>query len=150
MYQKIQKLKKQGLSKYAITQKLGLDGATVRKYFSMEPEMYQAYQAETQQRNRQFAEYEQEILLVYSSNGNQRLNMSAVYDYLEEQYEILPGGEKSLRNYIHYLEEEQKLMYQSGCRVYRKVPELPFGKQAQMDFGIKKQINGLMLYIFAM
>jgi transposase len=34
-------------------------------------------------------------------------------------------------------------------RLYAKVPELPFGKQMQLDFGQYRCRSGLRLYIFA-
>ena len=75
--------------------------------------------------------------------------MSGVYDYLEERFNTLPAGEKSLRNYIHFLEKERDLEYQNKVRLYTQVPELAYGKQMQLDFGEKKTPSGLKLYIFA-
>jgi len=148
MYRRIQDLKKKGYGKSQITDRLKLDPATVRKYFHMEPEEYTSYLSTTSQRRKHFDMYEDEILSLYKENQNQRLNMSAVYDFLEEKFLQLPSGEKSLRNYIHHLENARKLQYASKPREYQKVPELPYGKQMQLDFGEYKFRNGLKLYIF--
>ena len=67
--------------------------------------------------------------------------MSGVYDYLEEKFKKLPGSEKSLRNYIHFLERTGELEYKSKKRLYVSVKELEYGKQMQLDFGQYKLKN---------
>lgn len=148
MYRRIQNLKKKGYGKAAISKRLRIDPATVRKYYYMEPKEYTRYLKMTLERPKIFQNYEDEILDVYKINLNRRLNMSAVFDYLEERFTNLPGSEKSLRNYIHYLEKTRKLIYAPEIRLYEKVPELPYGKQMQLDFGEHKSTNGIKLYIF--
>ena len=129
MYQRIQELKKKGYGKNEIRKSLKLDPATVRKYFHMRPDEYRRYAEARRSRIKVFAECAEEILLVYRENRNRRLNMSAVYDYLEERFGRLPGGEKSFRNYIHHLERTGRLVYESHPRQYEKVPELPYGRR---------------------
>ena len=148
MYRKIQSLKKRGYGKDRIKDSLKLDPATVRKYFNMGPSEYEAYQKSTLERQKIFEGYEKEVLDVYRENGNQRLSMSAVYDFLEERHKELPGSEKSFRNFIHHLEKAGKLRYAANLRLYQKVEDLPFGRQMQLDFGEYKQRNGKKLYIF--
>lgn len=149
MYQRIQSLRKQGCGKLAIGRKLKIDPATVRKYYPMDAETYRKYQKVTLHREKIFNDFKDEILSIYEENNYNRLNMNGVYDYLEEKFITLPGGEKSLRNYIHFLESEGELEYQNKVRLYTKVPELAYGKQMQLDFGEKKTPSGLKLYIFA-
>ena len=48
-----------------------------------------------------------------------------------------------------YLIETNQLDLEEDLRVYMKVPELPFGKQLQLDFGEYRTGSGLALYIFA-
>lgn len=147
MYRKIQRMKKEGCGKNRIRKELAMDPATVRKYYHMEPLVYTAYQKQTTERNKAFGRYQLEILELYEENGYQKLVMSGVYDYLEERYGKLPGNEQSLRNFIHYLERNGYLRYQANVRIYQKVDEMPFGKQAQLDFGEYKQRKGPKLYI---
>ena len=92
MYKRIQELKKKGYGKLEIGRKLRLDPATVRKYYNMSGDEYRKYQLERLTREKVFEDYKEEILGVYESNGNRKLNMSAVYDYLEERFVRLPGG----------------------------------------------------------
>jgi len=149
MYQEIQKLKKKGYLKSEISRKLKIDPETAAKYYGMSEEEYRAYALEHMYRDKGFNRYRNEILEVYERNGYRRLLMSAVYDYLEERCGELPGGEKTLRNYIGYLIETNQIELEENVRVYMKVPELPFGKQLQLDFGEYRMPSGLGLYIFA-
>lgn len=149
MYGRVQNLKKKGYGTFQIAKRLKLDPATVRKYYHMGPCEYTRYLQKTKQRKKAFGAYREVILDIYKANHFQHLNMAGVYDYLEEKFSILPGSEKSFRNYIHYLEEKGELRYKPLPRQYTKVPELPFGKQMQLDFGVYKKAGQPPLYIFA-
>jgi len=128
---------------------LELDPRTVAKYFGMEEEDYRAYRREHLFRDKAFGDMRSEVLEVYEANGFRRLQVSSVYDYLEEKYGALPGNEQTLRNYVAYLIQTESLRLDESVRLYSKVPELPFGKQMQADFGRYRCRSGLVLYIFA-
>jgi hypothetical protein len=115
----------------------------------MSEEEFQVYLESQMFREKGFSDYEKPILEVYEKNGNKRLNMAAVYDYLEERYDVIPANEQTLRNFIRYLNRSNKLQFQQSTRIYRQVPPLPFGKQMQLDFGQYRMDSGLILYIFA-
>lgn len=149
MYKSIISCKRQGYTKTEIGKKLGLDPATVRKYYNMTEKEYRTYLDSVSNRQKVFDSYEKEILDVYRQNGNKKLSVSAVFDYLEERYPNLPGTEKTLRNYIGHLTEKNELKFVPANRVYIKVPELPLGKQLQIDFGEYMLLSGLKVYIFA-
>jgi len=149
MYEKVQLFKRQGYSRSEITSVLEIDPKTTAKYYTMDGREFKIYQKEHMFRDRVFEEYEKDILEVYQMNEFAKLNMSAVYDYLEEKYGTLSGTEQTLRNYISYLIQTDKLRLKEKIRLYTKVPELPFGGQMQLDFGQYRCKSGLKLYIFA-
>jgi transposase len=149
MYMKIKKMKKLGKSKSQVSRELSLDRKTVSKYYEMSDEEYRQLLAESMYREKIFEPYMNEILKVYDQNNNQPLHVSSVYDYLEEQHGRLPGSERTLRNFIRYLLATNRLEFNGPERRYTQVPELPPGKQLQLDFGQYKCSGGLMLYIFA-
>jgi len=149
MFKQVQTFRRQGYSKGAIAKALALDPRTVAKYFAMEEEGYRAYRREHMFRDKIFDGFREEILAVYEANDFRPLLLSSVYDYLEEKYGALPGNEQTLRNYIGYLIETEGLRLDEKARLYTKVPELPFGKQMQLDFGRYRCHSGLCLYIFA-
>jgi len=149
MYQKICSLKRQGLRKSEITSRLNLNIKTVNKYYNMTEEEFRVYQRSILVKEKVFDQFEKDIVEVYESNDFNKLNMCAVYDFLEEKHGELPGTEKSFRNYINFLISADKLDLKGNIRIYSKVPELPFGKQMQADFGEYTLKSGLKLYIFA-
>jgi hypothetical protein len=148
MYQQIQILKRKGYSKTEISRTLNVNSRTTVKYFDMEENEFRRYHQQHMYREKVLEDYEDEILEVYARNEFKRLNMSAVYDYLEEKHGELPCNEQSFRNFINYLVEVGKLKLNEKVRTYSKVPELPLGKQMQLDFGQYQFRRGLKLYIF--
>ena len=148
MYQRIQEFKGLGLNKSQIARKLEINKKTVRKYYQMDEAKFSRYQRKLLNRNKIFEVFKDEILEIYANNDIKQLNKAAVYDYLEEKYGELPGQERSLRNYIKYLIQINELTLYGKNRIYTNVPELPYGKQMQLDFGIYNQSNNKRLYIF--
>ena len=148
MYKEIQNYKRQGYSKNEIVTLLGKDPKTVAKYYALDERGFRSYRQEHMFRDKSLERYEKDILEVYEKNEFARLNMSSVYDYLEERYGQLPANEQTLRNYISYLIQTDKLRLDERLRTYTKVPQLPFGKQMQLDFGQYRCRSGLKLFIF--
>lgn len=149
MYQKIQELRKQGISKAMVSRELNLDRGTVSKYFDMTEADFRDYQKISQNRTKLMDIYADDILDIYRKNEFRKLNMAAVFDCLEEKYGELNCSEKSLRNFIRFLISAGKLTINEKIRLYTKVPELPFGRQMQLDFGQQRTPSGLKIYIFA-
>jgi len=148
MFRQVQAFRRQGYSKGAIVTTLEFDPRTVAKYFAMEEEDYRAYRQDHLFRDKAFDDLRSEILEVYEANEFHPLLVSSVYDYLEEKRGLLPGNEQTLRNYIAYLIQTDSLRLDENVRLYTKVPELPFGKQMQLDFGWFRCRSGLVLHIF--
>lgn len=149
MYKQIQVFKRQGYPKKEITGELGMDPKTVAKYYAMGERDFKSYRREHMFRDKVLEEYEKDILEVYEKNEFRKLSVSSVYDYLEERYGALPGNEQTLRNYISYLIQADKLRLDERLRAYMKVPELAYGRQMQLDFGQYRCGSGLKLFIFA-
>lgn len=149
MYRRIQQRKEQGASISEIARELDMDRKTVAKYYHMGPDGYREYCAAATERGKRVAQHRGEILELYEANGFAQLNMAAVYDYLVERHGRVPYTEKTLRNYIRYLRENGTLVFSDRTRMFLKVPEMPFGKQLQLDFGEWVCRSGLKLWIFS-
>ena len=85
MFQNIQKLKKQGITKIKFSRDLKLDMKTVAKYYSMSAEEYLELKNDSMYRAKIFTLFTDEIIFVYKSNNFQLLNVAAIYDYLEDK-----------------------------------------------------------------
>jgi transposase len=149
MYKQIQDLKRKGYARKEIVSELEIDPKTVTKYSRMSEKEFESYRKHHQFRDKVLDEYEKDILEIYKRNEFKRLNMSSVYDFLEERYGKLPSTEKTLRNYIDYLIRLDKLRLNENMRTYTQVPDLPFGQQMQLDFGQYRCRSGLRLFVFA-
>lgn len=149
MFYKVKVLQNMGYNIARIKSELKLDHKTVTKYFKMSEQEFLTYRKQLLFKDKVFDAYAKDILEIYQANNNRKVNMSAIYDYLEEQHGRLPGSERSLRNFIYYLEATDQLSFDYNTRVYNKVRELPFGQQMQLDFGEYKFSCGLKLFIFA-
>jgi transposase len=147
MYEKVQTFKRLGYSRSKIASELGLDHKTVAKYYRMDERDFRFFRQQHMFRDKALEEYEKDILEVYEENEFRKLNMSSVYDYLEERYGTLPGNEQTLRNYISYLIQADKMRLDEKIRTYTKVPELPYGRQMQFDFGQYRLRSGLKLFM---
>lgn len=149
MFKQIQDLKRKGYTRKEIVSQLEIDPKTVTKYSRMSMKEFKCYRKHHQFRDKVLTEYEKDILDLYKKNEFKRLNMSSVYDFLEERYGKLPSTEKTLRNYIDYLIRVDKLRLNENIRTYTQVPDLPFGQQMQLDFGQYRCRSGLKVFIFA-
>ncbi len=108
MFKEIQAYRRRGYSKGAIVKALELDSRTVAKYFAME-EGYRANRREHLFQDKVFDRWREEILEVYEANGFRRLQVSSVYDYLEERYgSLLSNGLK------HRKLHRRELKYEPG------------------------------------
>ena len=148
MYHEIKKLQKLGYGKNRITRELGIDKHTVIKYCKMDEEEYRKYLDKLRFRDKEYAGLRDSILDLYRENEFIRIPVSAVHDYLEEMFGELPANENSLRNYIRYLERTGEIEFIERKRYYTRVPEMPYGKQLQIDFGEVKNPRGGKYYIF--
>ena len=149
MYRKIQNFKRRGFSKADIIRETGLNKRTVGKYYDMSEKNYLKYIDRTKYRTKIYGFLKKDILEIYENNGFQQLEKSAVYDCLEEKYDVMPGKERSFRYYITYLIDTGQLKLKENRRKYRPVEDLPYGQQMQLDFGEFRTRSGLKLYIFA-
>ena len=149
VYTNIQKRKGRGENISEICRAVQRSRTTVRKYYHMDEREYLRYTERASQRGKVFEPFREEIVELYRLNQGESVVVSSVFDVLEERHEELPGTERTLRNYIHALLEEGVITLECGYRRYSVVPQLPYGRQLQVDFGVQKIGNGKKVYLFA-
>ena len=107
---------------------------TVKKYCEMSESEYVQYLKKRDHKERAFDLYRDEILSIYRVNDG-KIYGSSIFDVLEEKYGELPGTERTLRNYLQYLNRTGEINSNDYVRLYVPVEDLPLGKQMQLDFG---------------
>jgi transposase len=134
MYYDAHKLNRDGYSVSKISQLLGLNRRTVAKYLAMSEQEYENFQLNQSDRKKE--------LLPYESFIRERLSMfrdtsaAQMHDWLKEHHTDFPKvNPKTVFNFVHWVRNKHNLPVVATPRHYEVVEELPYGKQAQVDFG---------------
>jgi transposase len=134
MYYEIQRLLLTGLSRSAISKALVLDHRTIKKYATMSVAQYEAFLAKNDSRAK--------LLSVYESFVKERLtahvaaSAAQVHDWLKEHHKNFPViSPKTVYNFVMSIRQKYNIPLEEVSRDYFVVEELPYGLQAQADFG---------------
>ena len=136
MWYEVQKLTRQGLNNSQIHRETGLDRSTVRKYQKMEENDFYNWIQEPRNLPKKLSEYKQFVKQLLSKKPY--LSAAQVEDRLKENYKNLPQiHSKTVYNFVVGIRKQYDLPKpgKSSTRVFEKLPEPDFGKQAQVDFG---------------
>jgi transposase len=133
MYMEVHQLKKQGFGVAAIARKCGLSRTTVYRYLEKDFSEVVEWVEELQTRQRKLDPYRAHILGWLQEHPD--LSASQISDWLEERYQVQSVGDSTVRSYVKELREHYHLPKTTIKRVYEAIPELPPGKQLQVDFG---------------
>lgn len=134
MYHEIQRLALLGFKNPRIARYLGLDKRTVNKYLTMAPEEYEAYLLDGQYRNKVLSPFEQ--FVKDKLTRFEDTSAAQMHDWLKEHHPDLPDvTPRTVFNFVMYVRQKHNIPVVKLGREYFSVEELPYGEQAQMDFG---------------
>ncbi len=161
--QEIQDFKLRGYSISEIVQFYETQGGkppslpTIRKYYNMDvipkdPGINlvkdKAYDQEP---------FRSSIIEIARNLGNKDYCVSSIHDVLMEkfigsgEFVKLPGNEQTLRNYIHYLKENNIIADEpENKRIYDHVFDTPPGEQMLIDFGQEHVAQGLDIHFICL
>lgn len=137
VYSEIQQLREKGFKKANVAKQLGINRRTVDRYWSMTADEYET-NASHISRTKILNEYEDCVLLWLKAYPT--LSAAQVCDWLKENYNG-KFSERTVARYVKELRRQHNLKKTTNPRAYEAVPELPMGKQLQVDFGEKWMIN---------
>jgi len=135
MYHKIHELSRTGFKAAKISRELMMDRRTVKKYLDMSEEQYMEYMDRQSSRNKLLDKYEEFI----KARLEDCLDASAaqIHDWLKEQHDNFPKvNEKTVFNYVLYVRKKHGIPKPFNVRPCMQADELPYGQQAQVDFGV--------------
>lgn len=154
MYYEIHRLHLiEGMSVRGISKQLVCDRRTVSKYLSMNETEYFEFIEKQRERNKVLSAYEP---FVYSRLDEFNDTSAAqMHDWLKEHYPDFPRvSQKTIYNFVFWIRERYNIPFVSKTnREYFTVQELPFGKQAQVDFGEYSMRRGngrIKVYFFVL
>ena len=134
MYHEIQRLYRLGFSKNKIAGYLKINWRTVKKYLNMTEEEFEQFLLQKSNKDRILDPYKDFVhsrLKEYSDTTAAQL-----FDWLKENHDDLPDVcEKTVYNFVMDVRQEYNIPVIDIFREYFPVEELPYGEQAQVDFG---------------
>lgn len=136
MWYKVQELTERGLNKSQIRLETGLDRATIRKYLQMEEADFHDWIKLKRNLPKKLFIYRKYVKDMLSTAPY--LSAAQVEDRLKEHYDDLPDiHSKTVYNFVQSVREEYDIPKppKSESRSFEKLPEPPFGQEAQVDFG---------------
>lgn len=135
MYHEIHKLNRLGFRTPKIAHYLGLDSRTVSKYLQMTEEEYKDYLLSSRYRNK--------VLSAYESFVKGKLNLfpetstAQIHDWLKEHHTDFPSiSPRTVYNFVMFIRQKYNIPVIKLEREFFPVEEMPYGEQAQVDFGI--------------
>jgi transposase len=153
MYHEIHRLHRLGFSKARIARFLVMDPRTVTRYLKMSEDDYEHFLQCSSRRQKALDPYESFVL----ENLSQYPDTSAaqIHDWLKEHFDDLPEVTcRTVYNFVMSVRQKYNIPYVAPTREFFSVEELPYGKQAQVDFGQYnlRMSNGKRkkIYFFAM
>ena len=130
MWYKVQELTEQGLNKSQIKVETGLDRATIRRYLQMKEEDFHNWIKQKRNLSKKLFCYRKYVKDILSTAPY--LSAAQVEDRLKEHYDDLPDiHSKTVYNFVQSIPKPSK----NESRIFEKLPEPPFGQEAQVDFG---------------
>ena len=153
MYHEIHKMNREGFSQSRISQYLVVNRRTVNHILSMDELQFEAFLESQSQRSKELSAYEDWIkakLEIY-----QETSAAQMHDWLKEHFPDFPGvTAKTVYNFVMWIRQKHHLPQIRPMREYNAVEELPYGLQAQVDFGQYNMRNAMnkriKVWFFAM
>lgn len=134
MYHEVHRMHREGYSISKINDLLGLHRNTIRKYLSMSEADYETLLIKQGERRKELDPYEEfvkERLRLYPETSAAQMR-----DWLKEHHSTFPDvNPKTIFNFVHWIRDKYNIPKLVLKRQHQVVEELPYGKQAQVDFG---------------
>ncbi len=139
IYNEIHRLRNEGFSNSAISRKLKISRNRVIEYGNMSPDEFYQFVLSLQNRSKKLDPYKEKVLEWLKEHPD--LSGAQIYDWLQEKLEVDNVSEGTVRNFVNGLRELYCIPKLKMERDYMVVPELPMGKQIQVDFGESRQLT---------
>jgi len=133
-YHLVHQMDREGFSTVKIAEHFGMNWRTAKRLLKLSEKAYLNEHEGIHLRKRSLDEYEDfvtEKLLQYPATP-----AAQMHDWLKERYTDFPvTGQRTVFNFVKFIRAKHRILRVEPVREYACVPELPFGLQAQIDFG---------------
>lgn len=152
-YHLVHQLHRDGFSISYISKHFVLDWRTVKKYLRLSEAEYEAFLLTHSERKKELEPYESFVksrLSTYPETSSAQM-----HDWLKEHHPDFPSvSQKTVFNFVSWVRQKYHLLKTEAGRAHEMVEELPYGAQAQVDFGEynlrNSQGNNVKVYFFAL
>lgn len=135
MYYEIHRLSRLGFKAARIGRYLGVDRRTVEKRLAMDQQEYERFLLNRQDRLKKLSPYED--FVKSKLEAFEDTSAAQMFDWLKEHYPGLPKvSARTVYNFVMYIRQKHNIPVVPSQRDYFPIEELPFGYQAQVDFGL--------------
>src|SRR5665213_3515347 len=134
MYHEIHRMKRAGYSISMISRTTLLNRRTVRSYLAMAEQDFDLFMEKQSERKKDLFAYEG--FIKSRLEKYQDTSSAQMHDWLKESFADFPSTTaKTVFNFVAWVRVKYSLPKLSQTRQYEIVEELPYGQQAQVDFG---------------
>ena len=134
MYHEVHRLSRLGFKAAKIGRELVMDRRTVKKYLVMSEEQYIEFVERKTSRCKLLDDYEG--FVKKRLEDCPEASSAQIHDWLKEHHDgFIDISEKTVFNYVIHIRRKHGIPKPFNCRECSQVEELPYGKQAQVDFG---------------
>lgn len=153
MYHQIQQMSRNGWKITRIADFLVMNRRTVKKYLMMTEDEFLGYQQFVGNRTRGLDPYEGFVKIKLETFPD--TSAAQMHDWLKEHYDHFPEvSSKTVYNFVMRVRQQHNIPKTGKQRDFCIIPELPFGKQSQVDFGQYNMRSGkgnrIKVYFFSM
>jgi len=134
MYHEVQRLIRDGLSFTAIGKALVMDRRTVKRYSRMSEASYASFLESKEIRDKLLTPYESFVRDKLTAHP--AVSAAQMHDWLKEYHQdFVHTAPKTVYNFVMALRQKYNIPLEEASREYFVVEQLPYGQQAQADFG---------------
>lgn len=134
VYHELHRLSREGMNRAQMASYLVMDQRTIKKYLSMSEQEYLDYKGSLSSRLKKLKPYEDFVR--ERLEACQEASAAQVHDWIKECHpDFQAVSTKTVYNFVLYVREKYRLPKVFTAREFSKIPELPYGQQAQVDFG---------------
>ena len=135
MYYEIHRMNREGFTISRISHLVQLNWRTIRHYLSMSEADYERFLEKRSERAKTLQPYE--VFVQTRLQKHPDTPAAQMHDWLKEKYGDRLGdvSARTVFNFVAWVRQKYNLPKIREQRVYEIVDELPYGQQAQVDFG---------------
>ena len=135
MYHEIHHHSRLGFSISKISRHLSLNWRTVAKYLHMDEYAYEQYLIRLQYRDKILTPFEGFIAKRLTSFPD--TSSAQIHDWLKEAHNDLPKVSiRTVYDFVMFVRQKYNIPLVQSFREYFPIEDLPYGEQAQVDFGV--------------